>query len=69
MRILGAEDRETFAEATGIELRNAEDSDAALGAPEAAVQPMTGAPGGVGGSSVHDLDQVLVPVCHVTYPR
>jgi hypothetical protein len=59
-RGFGFEGGEAFAEADGIELVDGEDSDAALGAAEAAVQPISGSTGRVGGGGVDDLDELLV---------
>ena len=59
-RIFGFERGESGTEALGVELGDGEDSDAALGAAEAALEPGAGAVGGVGGGGVDDLDELAV---------
>jgi hypothetical protein len=51
---------ESGAETGGVKLRDAEDADAALGASQAAVQPVARAAGGVGCGGIDDLDELVV---------
>jgi hypothetical protein len=53
------EDIEAFAEASGVLVRDREDSDAALGAAGVADEVMAAALVGVGYCGVYDLDQVF----------
>jgi hypothetical protein len=60
LRIGGVERGEAFAQASGIELRDREDADAALRASGSAQQPGAGAAAGVGNGGIDDLDELSV---------
>lgn len=57
---MGMQERESSPQARGIQLIDAENSDAALGATRPAGEPMAAAVAGIGERSVNDLNQLLI---------
>jgi hypothetical protein len=66
-RIGRCERGESIAEAGGIEGRDGEDADAALGATGSALQPGAGAAGGIGDGGVDDLNELRVAGGHAAF--
>lgn len=60
LRIGGVKRGEAVAEARGIELRDGEDTGAALGASGGAEKPGAGAAGGVGNGGIDDLHELSI---------